>query len=175
MRAGRALKLSSWFPGRWPTRNVAASPPLLLRGVTGHARDGDEIFGPLLPLVPYGDLAQAIDYVNARPRPLALYYFDTDTRLPRGTQPDGVRRRNDQRHALAHRSRTICPLAASGRAEWAAITGQVASGRFRRRREFSGSRDFPGIGLFKAPPALASSGDPVCCGDFMPHQGQPGV
>ena len=35
----------------------------------------DEIFGPLLPIVAYSDLQQALDYINARPRPLALYYF----------------------------------------------------------------------------------------------------
>lgn len=34
-----------------------------------------EIFGPLLPLVQYTDLAQALAYVQARPRPLALYVF----------------------------------------------------------------------------------------------------
>jgi coniferyl-aldehyde dehydrogenase len=38
----------------------------------------DEIFGPLLPVVPYRQLDDAIAYVNARPRPLALYYFDRD-------------------------------------------------------------------------------------------------
>ena len=36
----------------------------------------EEIFGPLLPLVPYDTLDDAIAYVNARPRPLALYLFD---------------------------------------------------------------------------------------------------
>ena len=35
----------------------------------------DEIFGPLLPIVPYTHLEQALAYINARPRPLALYYF----------------------------------------------------------------------------------------------------
>ena len=35
----------------------------------------DEIFGPLLPIIPYTDLEHALAYVNARPRPLALYYF----------------------------------------------------------------------------------------------------
>lgn len=35
----------------------------------------EEIFGPVLPLITYTSLDQAIDYVNARPRPLALYYF----------------------------------------------------------------------------------------------------
>ncbi|MFO0744673.1 MAG: coniferyl aldehyde dehydrogenase [Myxococcota bacterium] len=38
----------------------------------------DEIFGPLLPVVPYGSFDEAIAYVNDRPRPLALYHFDRD-------------------------------------------------------------------------------------------------
>lgn len=40
----------------------------------------DEIFGPLLPIVPYQDLEQAFAYINQRPRPLALYYFGYDKR-----------------------------------------------------------------------------------------------
>ncbi len=37
----------------------------------------EEIFGPILPLVPYDTLDEALTYINARPRPLALYLFDT--------------------------------------------------------------------------------------------------
>jgi acyl-CoA reductase-like NAD-dependent aldehyde dehydrogenase len=40
----------------------------------------EEIFGPILPVVPYRGLDGALAYVNARPRPLALYYFDRDAR-----------------------------------------------------------------------------------------------
>jgi len=35
----------------------------------------DEIFGPLLPIVPYDTINDALTYINRRPRPLALYYF----------------------------------------------------------------------------------------------------
>jgi acyl-CoA reductase-like NAD-dependent aldehyde dehydrogenase len=38
----------------------------------------EEIFGPLLPVVPYDTLDDAIAYVNDRPRPLALYPFGDD-------------------------------------------------------------------------------------------------
>lgn len=38
----------------------------------------DEIFGPVLPVKTYANIKQAIDYVNARPRPLGLYYFGAD-------------------------------------------------------------------------------------------------
>jgi coniferyl-aldehyde dehydrogenase len=54
----------------------------------------DEIFGPLLPIVPYDDLDQALAYVNARPRPLALYYFGYNKaeqrRVLRQTHSGGV-------------------------------------------------------------------------------------
>ncbi|WP_312930044.1 aldehyde dehydrogenase family protein, partial [Stutzerimonas nitrititolerans] len=54
-------------------------PHHLLLDVTDEMRVmQDEIFGPLLPVVPYDDLQQALTYVNARPRPLALYYFGYD-------------------------------------------------------------------------------------------------
>ncbi len=35
----------------------------------------DEIFGPLLPIVPYHSIEDAIEFVQQRPRPLALYLF----------------------------------------------------------------------------------------------------
>ncbi len=39
----------------------------------------EEIFGPILPIKTYDKLADAIDYVNDHPRPLALYMFSHDT------------------------------------------------------------------------------------------------
>ena len=38
----------------------------------------EEIFGPLLPIVPYDTLDGAVDSVNRRDRPLGLYWFGTD-------------------------------------------------------------------------------------------------
>ncbi|MFD1259809.1 coniferyl aldehyde dehydrogenase [Entomomonas asaccharolytica] len=34
-----------------------------------------EIFGPLLPIMTYNDIADAVQYINHQPKPLALYYF----------------------------------------------------------------------------------------------------
>jgi len=38
----------------------------------------EEIFGPLLPIVTYKRLSDAIDYINARSKPLALYIMSFD-------------------------------------------------------------------------------------------------
>ena len=57
-------------------------PPVLLDGVhDGMAVMQEEIFGPLLPIVPYDSLDEAITYVAARAHPLALYLFESDATL----------------------------------------------------------------------------------------------
>lgn len=44
----------------------------------------EEIFGPVLPILTYRTLHEAIAFVNDRPHPLALYYFDDDAARARG-------------------------------------------------------------------------------------------
>ena len=62
--------------------DLSASPkiaPHLVLGAPAESRVmREEIFGPVLPVVGYRDIGEAIAYVNARPRPLALYVFDHD-------------------------------------------------------------------------------------------------
>ncbi len=43
----------------------------------------EEVFGPILPVRPYDSLEDALDYVNAGERPLALYVFAHDEDLAR--------------------------------------------------------------------------------------------
>lgn len=54
------------------------APTLVLDARDDMAIMREEIFGPILPVLPYRDIDAAIAYVNARPRPLALYYFGAD-------------------------------------------------------------------------------------------------
>ena len=49
-------------------RNVPADSPLMQ----------DEIFGPILPVLTFNSIDEAIRRVNARPKPLALYLFSSD-------------------------------------------------------------------------------------------------
>ncbi|MBW4543121.1 MAG: aldehyde dehydrogenase [Symplocastrum torsivum CPER-KK1] len=54
----------------------------------------EEIFGPILPVLEYSDLSEAIAKINARPKPLALYLFSKDQqkqeRVLRETSSGGV-------------------------------------------------------------------------------------
>ena len=51
-------------------------PPTVVLGATDDMGIlNEEIFGPVLPIVPYRDINEAIARINAGPRPLALYFF----------------------------------------------------------------------------------------------------
>ncbi|MBR0852387.1 coniferyl aldehyde dehydrogenase [Bradyrhizobium diazoefficiens] len=54
-------------------------PPTLIAGASEEmAVMGEEIFGPVLPVLGYREPAEAIAFVNNRDRPLALYWFGKD-------------------------------------------------------------------------------------------------
>ena len=55
-------------------------PPTLVVGATSDmAVMQEEIFGPLLPVMGYRDAKEPVAYINRHDRPLALYWFGTDT------------------------------------------------------------------------------------------------
>ncbi len=55
--------------------------PTVIDGILGNEPVmEDEIFGPILPVIAYDDLTQAVAFVNGRPAPLALYVFTRDRR-----------------------------------------------------------------------------------------------
>jgi coniferyl-aldehyde dehydrogenase len=57
------------------TRPHTLAPTVVLGATGDMAILNEEIFGPVLPIVPYRNIDDAIAYINAGPRPLALYYF----------------------------------------------------------------------------------------------------
>lgn len=62
----------------------APDRPIVLDGVCEeHPAMQEEIFGPVLPVLEVGSIDEAIAFVNARPKPLALYLFSRDRRVQR--------------------------------------------------------------------------------------------
>ncbi len=62
-------------PKRSEQRARTIAPTLVINPGEDTSIMREEIFGPLLPVKTYRTIQEAIDYINARPRPLALYYF----------------------------------------------------------------------------------------------------
>jgi len=66
-------------PEQEQLEDVRKIAPTLLTGVTTEMDImKNEIFGPILPIFEYDHIEDVIEFINRRPRPLALYYFDFD-------------------------------------------------------------------------------------------------
>jgi coniferyl-aldehyde dehydrogenase len=74
-RGARVIEVA---PSRLHGDNRKLAPVAILGATDEMAIMREEIFGPLLPVVTYRDIDEAIDFINKRPRPLALYYFGGD-------------------------------------------------------------------------------------------------
>jgi aldehyde dehydrogenase (NAD+) len=66
----------------------------------------EEIFGPILPVITYADINEAIAFVNRRPKPLALYVFtknkEKQTKVVSGTSSGAVCINDAVVHFVSH-------------------------------------------------------------------------
>ena len=61
--------------GQYRIEEKYFSPTVLDRPDPESKVMGEEIFGPILPVLSVKDMTEAVEFVNDRPKPLALYYF----------------------------------------------------------------------------------------------------
>ena len=111
----------------------------------------EEIFGPILPLVGYDSLNDAIEYVNNRPRPLALYYFGhhrahIDQVLDQ-TTAGGV----SVNETLMHLSQEDLPFGGVGASGMGAYHGKFGFDTFSKLKPIFHQSRFNGLFLFKPP------------------------
>jgi coniferyl-aldehyde dehydrogenase len=91
---GNGAEVIEALPASEATDTRRFAPTLLLNVNDNMVAMQDEIFGPVLPIVGYDHLDEALAYIRSRPHPLGLYYFGADDRQGRavldGTVSGGV-------------------------------------------------------------------------------------
>ena len=133
------------------------APTLLLNVTNDMTVLQEEIFGPLLPVVTYESLDEAIAFINARNRPLALYYFSNDAaeerQLLNRTTSGGVTVNDCMTHALDH----SLPFGGIGASGMGAYHGKQGFLTFSHARAIYRQSKTPEAELLFRPPF----GDPV--------------
>jgi coniferyl-aldehyde dehydrogenase len=132
-RGAKAVTLGAAAEGCGAENRVF--PPVALLDVNDSMRAmQEELFGPILPVVTYREMGEAIQYVNERPRPLALYCFDSDParveKLLRDTASGGVTV-ND---VLYHIAQNNLPFGGVGPSGMGAYHGQTGFETFSAKR-----------------------------------------
>jgi len=117
--------------------NRQMAPVLVFDTASGMRLMEEEIFGPILPVLSYGSLDEAIELINARPRPLALYWFGTSTaardQVLNRTVSGGVTV-NDTLMHIAHEN---LPFGGVGDSGWGAYHGHTGFSCVKRRKPVS--------------------------------------
>jgi acyl-CoA reductase-like NAD-dependent aldehyde dehydrogenase len=111
----------------------------------------EEIFGPLLPVLPYRDLDAAIRYVNQRPRPLALYYFDSERRHIERVLNETVSGGVTINDTILHIAQDDLPFGGVGPSGMGCYHGFAGFETFSVRKAVFRQSRLSGIGLFKPP------------------------
>lgn len=111
----------------------------------------EEIFGPILPVLSYEKLDDALDYVNAHPRPLALYYFDDSQkqidRVLRETVSGGVTI-ND---TMLHVAQADLPFGGVGPSGIGAYHGREGFDTFTKKKPVFYQARLNGTGMLYPP------------------------
>jgi aldehyde dehydrogenase (NAD+) len=94
----------------------------------------DEIFGPILPVLTVKGTDEAIDFVNARPKPLALYVFsnveEVQNRVIEGTSSGGA----SINHVWLHLAVPELPFGGIGASGMGAYHGRASFETFTHRK-----------------------------------------
>ncbi len=130
-RAGGATILAH---SNVPSANGKISPIVVLNAPAGSVLMTEEIFGPVLPVISYQSLGEAMAFVKARDRPLALYCFASDhrdrDRVLAGTSSGGV----TVNGTLLHIAQDGLPFGGIGQSGTGAYHGQDGFRRFSHAR-----------------------------------------
>jgi acyl-CoA reductase-like NAD-dependent aldehyde dehydrogenase len=138
--------------GAAPDPATRRFPPTLLLGAPESCRVmREEIFGPILPLVPYADLDAALAYVNARPRPLALYCFDRDAARVRRVLTETVAGGVTINDTILHIAQDDLPFGGVGASGMGQYHGRDGFHAFSKQKGVFRQSRWNAMALFKPP------------------------
>ena len=110
-------------------------PPVLVFDLPNSAKLlSEEIFGPILPVLAYDSLDEAIAYVNARPRPLALYWFGEDRAARDAVLARTVSGGVTINDTLMHIAHPHLPFGGVGDSGWGAYHGETGFLRLTQQK-----------------------------------------
>jgi coniferyl-aldehyde dehydrogenase len=127
------------------------APHLVIGGGDSMRVMRDEIFGPILPVIAYRTLDEAIAFVNARPRPLALYVFDHDRAAVDRVLAETVSGGVTVNETILHIAQEELPFGGVGPSGMGEYHGRAGFDTFSKKKAVFRQPRLNALGLFRPP------------------------
>ena len=99
-----------------------------------HPVMADEVFGPILPVLEYEELAKAISIVNDQPKPLALYFFSENRQKQRKVLESTASEGGCINDTVAHFSHSLLPFGGVGASGFGSYHGKASFDAFSHEK-----------------------------------------
>ncbi len=126
-------------------------PTLVLSPPPDCALMTEEIFGPVLPVLPYRSLDAAVAFVAERPRPLALYCYTDDRRIERAVLARTISGGVTVNGTILHCAQPDLPFGGVGASGMGAYHGEAGFQRFSHTRSIYRPGRFSGFTTMTPP------------------------
>ncbi|KAF8581488.1 aldehyde dehydrogenase [Ramaria rubella] len=117
-------------------QNVAFDDSLMRELVFPHScfQASSELFGPILAIVPVPDIKAAVDYVNSRDNPLALYIFSRDSKTREYVRENTLSGMVVENDVVLHGGSSVTPFGGVGASGYGSHKGKYSFDTFTHQR-----------------------------------------
>ncbi|WP_337271148.1 coniferyl aldehyde dehydrogenase [Oryzifoliimicrobium ureilyticus] len=117
-----------------PSRERSIGPTFVINPACDCKLMEEEIFGPILPIISYEQLGEAVGFIRTRPRPLALYLFTKDRVTERSVLENTISGNVTVNGTLLHVAQNDLPFGGVGPSGFGAYHGHDGFKRFSHAR-----------------------------------------
>lgn len=111
----------------------------------------EEIFGPLLPVLEYESLKEAVSFVNSRPKPLALYFFSENRKKQKMVLKQTTSGGGCLNDTIVHFANPNLPYGGVGNSGMGAYHGKASFDTFSHKRSIMKKSNLLDVGIRYAP------------------------
>jgi aldehyde dehydrogenase (NAD+) len=131
MKSGRIV-----HGGKYQRNDLYIAPTIIDQIAGEEPLMQEEIFGPLLPLIAYDKIDEAIAFINQKPRPLALYCFSENKKIQNKVLRETSSGGGCINDTISHVGSQELPFGGIGESGMGAYHGKSNFDTFTHRRGF---------------------------------------
>ncbi|MGL6235386.1 MAG: aldehyde dehydrogenase family protein [Segniliparus sp.] len=139
------------LPGSVDTETLKVEPAVVLNPDLDSPLMREEIFGPILPIIPVDSIAEAIAFVRSRPRPLAAYVFTASSAVERQVIAETLSGAVVVNQAVFHCAIPSLPFGGVGASGYGSSRGKFGFDEFSQKRALMSMRTTPDLPLLYPP------------------------